>query len=250
MKKSLSSIAIRKVVEEASVLEGAYFQKAYQLDYGTIVLRFAVKKDRLMENIETNKLAASLIGEGEEVEEVPEGISLGEGVGGYIKVDLYFKMGGFLFFSKQVEGEMPRDPSSFAMKLRKSLKNRMIRSISQVDLDRVVVLRFNPFADEEEGFELYLELFGDGNAILVKEGKIVSPFTSRAWSSRTVKRGEQFLPPPSGKDPFTLDDEEFKIMLTSSSDDLVRFLIRRVNIPPIYAEEVCHRAGLDKKNIS
>lgn len=248
LKKSLSSMAVKKVVEEAEVLQGAFFQKAYQLDYGTLVLRFAVKKERLLEHSEDNRLAASLIGEGEEADELEEGISLGEGGGGYIKVDLYFKMGGFLFFSEQVRGDMPRDPSQFAMKLRKALKNRMVRTISQVDLDRVVVIKFNPHADEENGYELYLELFGDGNAILVKDRMIESPFTSRSWSSRTVKRGEGFIPPPSGKDPFKITDEEFNIMLRSSSDDLVRFLIRRVNLPPVYGEEICHRAGLEKKD--
>lgn len=242
MKKSLSSIAVKKVVEEASVLQGAFFQKAYQLDYGTLVLRFAIKKEILAER---NSPFCRLFLDREDEEK--EGISLGEGSGNYVKFDLYFKMGGFLFFSPQVKSDMPMDPSPFAMKLRKSLKNRVLKDISQVELDRVVVLTFNPLPEEEEDRKLYLELFGDGNAIIVKGNIIEAPFTSRSWSARTVKRGEPFSPPPSGPDPFKLTKEDFKIKASSSTDDLVRFLIRRINLPPSYAEEVCHRSGIDKK---
>ncbi len=242
MKKSLSSIAVKKVVEEASVLQGAFFQKAYQLDYGTLVLRFAIKKEILVER-DSSFSGMFLDQENEE----KEGISLGEGSGNYVKFDLYFKMGGFLFFSPQVKSDMPMDPSPFAMKLRKSLKNRVLTDISQVELDRIVVLTFNPLPGEDEERKLYLELFGDGNAIIVKGNIIEAPFTSRSWSARTVKRGEPFSPPPSGPDPFKLTKEDFKIKASSSTDDLVRFLIRRINLPPSYAEEVCQRADIDKK---
>ncbi len=250
IKKSLSSMAIRKVVEEAQVLKGAFFHKAYQLDYGTIVLRFAVRREQLMNAAEDNGIAAAILGKEEEEgdKEEIEGISLGEGIGNYVKFDLYIKMGGFLFFSSQIGSEMPKDPSSFVMKLRKSLKNRILNDISQVELDRLVVLTFNPFANEDKESKLYLELFGDGNAILVKGDTIEAPFTSKSWSSRTVKRGETFVPPPSGIDTFELSREEFGVRIKASTDDLVRFLIRRVNLPPIHAEEVCFRAGIDKRS--
>ena len=32
-----------------------------------------------------------------------------------------------------------------------------------------------------------------------------------------------------------------------SNEDLVRFLIKRCSLPPSYGEEVCQRAGLEKK---
>lgn len=245
IKKSLSSIAIRKVVEEAKVLKGAFFQKAYQIDYGTIVLRFAIRRNDLLDAPEDNSLVAGLLGD-EEVEEKVEGISLGEGGGNYVRFDLYFRMGGYLFFSSKINSNMPKDPSPFAMKLRKELNNRILNDISQVGLDRLVVLTFNPFEGEEEN-KIYLELFGDGNMILVRGNRIEAPFTSRTWSSRTIKRGEEFLLPPSGIDPYDISREDLDLMARSSSDDLVRFLIRRINLPPIYSEEICHRSGIDKK---
>jgi predicted ribosome quality control (RQC) complex YloA/Tae2 family protein len=244
MKKSLSSISVRKVVEEASVLQGAFFQKAYQLDYGTIVLRFAIRKDLLQERGKDRPFIRNILSE---EEENLEGISLGEGGGNYARFDLYIKMGGFLFFSPNVSSDMPRDPSHFAMKLRKSLSNRILKDISQVSMDRIVVLTFNPLPGEEEDRKLYLELFGDGNAIIVKGGVIETAFTSRSWSSRTVKKGEVFSPPPSGPNPFQVTRDEFDIFLASSTEDLIRFLIRKINLPPAYAEELCLRAGIEKK---
>lgn len=247
MKKSLSSIAVRKVVEEAKVLEGAFFQKAYQLDYGTLVLRFAIRKELLKERGDHPFIQRILGNETKDEEVEVEGISLNEGIGSYAKFDLYFRMGGFLFFSPQISSDMPKEPSHFAMKLRKSLKNRILNNIAQVKMDRIVVLTFNPLPGEEEERKLYLELFGDGNAIIVKGEEIETAFTSRSWSSRIVKRGEVFSPPPSGPDPFKITKEDFDIFLASSTDDLVRFLIRRTNLPPAIAEEVCFRVGIEKK---
>jgi predicted ribosome quality control (RQC) complex YloA/Tae2 family protein len=111
----------------------------------------------------------------------------------------------------------------------------------------LVVLTFNPPPGETDDWKLYLELFGDGNAILVKGDTIEAPFTSRAWSSRTVKKGEAFVPPPSCADAFQLTSGDMRSMIEGSNEDLVRFLIKRCSLPPVYAEEVCLRADLDKK---
>ncbi|MGA1848669.1 MAG: ribosome rescue protein RqcH [Thermoplasmatota archaeon] len=247
LKKSLSSLAVRRFVKEAKLVEGAFFQKAYQIDYDTLVLRFAVKRSLVEEREGAPAFRELLFQTVEDGSPVEEGVSIGEGGGGYIKFDLYFKMGGFLFISERVNREMPQAPSHFAMKLRKSLGNRILKSISQVEMDRLVVLAFNPSPGEESEWKLYLELFGDGNAILVKGETIEAPFTSRAWSSRIVKKGEIFSPPPSGADPFDLTRDGMRELMGGSREDLVRFLIKRCNLPPPYAEEICHRSGLDKR---
>lgn len=246
LKKSLSSLAIRRFIREVKPLVGAYFQKAYQIDYDTLVLRFAIRKSDLQGDIEDGSLIKEILVAEEEIND-NEGISLGEGGGNYARFDLYFKMGGFLFVTSKVEREMPMQPSPFAMKLRKSLNNRILKSIEQVGMDRLVVLRFNPHQDDEGDFKLYLELFGDGNAILVKGDKIIAPFTSRSWATRTIKKGEVFAPPPSGIDTFSLTIDQLENSMKESKDDMVRFLIKRINLPPPYAEEICLRGGFEKK---
>jgi predicted ribosome quality control (RQC) complex YloA/Tae2 family protein len=247
LKKSLSSLAVRRFVLEAKSIVGAYFQKAYQIDYDTLVLRFAIKRSVLSEADSHGSFKDLLLESQEPAEEIPEGIITGEGGGNYVRFDLYFKMGGYLFISPKVNREMPTSPAPFAMKLRKTLNNRILKDISQVGMDRLVVLTFNPSPGERDEWKLYLELFGDGNAILVKGDTIEAPFTSRAWSSRTVKRGETFAPPPSGVDAFQLTSGDMRGLIEESGEDLVRFLIKRCSLPPVYAEEVCLRSGLDKK---
>ncbi|MGA1866108.1 MAG: ribosome rescue protein RqcH [Thermoplasmatota archaeon] len=247
LKKSLSSMAVRRFVLEAKAVRGAFFQKAYQIDYDTLILRFAVKRSLLEEAEPYGRFRDILLESYQEPDTPQEGISLGEGGGSYIRFDLYFKMGGYLFISPKVNREMPSTPSPFAMKLRRSLANRVLREISQVGMDRLVCLTFNPSQGEEDPWRLYLELFGDGNAVLVKGETIQAPFTSKAWASRTIKRGETYQPPPSGIDAFELTLDGLNMLLESSQEDLVRFLIKRCSLPPNYAEEVCLRSDLDKK---
>ncbi|MBN1389505.1 MAG: NFACT family protein [Candidatus Thermoplasmatota archaeon] len=247
LKKSLSSMAVRRFVLEAKAVEGAFFQKAYQIDYDTLILRFSIKRSILEEVEPYSRFRDLLLESVQEPPPSPEGISLGEGGGSYLRFDLYFKMGGYLFISPKVNREMPTTPSPFAMKLRRSLANRVLRDISQVGMDRMVCLTFNPSQGEEEPWRLYLELFGDGNAVLVKGDTIQTPFTSKAWASRTIKRGEIYLPPPSGIDAFELTPDGLNGSIEGSQEDLVRFLIKRCSLPPHYAEEVCLRADLDKK---
>ncbi|MBN1539251.1 MAG: NFACT family protein [Candidatus Thermoplasmatota archaeon] len=247
LKKSLSSMAVRRFVMEAKAVKGAFFQKAYQIDYDTLILRFAIKRSLLEEADPYGRFRDILLESSQEPEAPQEGISLGEGGGSYVRFDLYFKMGGYLFISPKVNREMPGTPSPFAMKLRRSLANRVLRDVSQVDMDRLVCLTFNPSQGEEEPWRLYLELFGDGNAVLVKGDTIQAPFTSKAWASRTIKRGETYQPPPTGIDAFELTLEAMNLLVENSKEDLVRFLIKRCSLPPNYSEEVCLRADLDKK---
>ncbi len=241
LKKNLSSLSIRRLVEESQILVGSRLQKAYQLDHGSFVLRFNVHRSDLEAHAgREGSLAEALLSYKPEDE---TGFGVG-GEGRYTKADLFLNIGGYLFFSPRVMREMPKTPSSYAMMLRKRLKNRILKSISQVGMDRIVVLTFS--GGEEDDIHLYLELFGDGNLIFVRGDVIEAPYTSRSWASRTVKRGEVFSPPPSGMDPMQLSLDGMKELVEGWKDDVVRFLIRSVNLPPIYAEEICFRAYLDK----
>ncbi|MCK5772975.1 MAG: NFACT family protein [Thermoplasmata archaeon] len=241
LKKNLSSLSVRRFVEESQILVGSRFQKAYQLDHGSFVMRFNVYRADIEPHAgREGSLAEALLSY------KPED-KTGFGVGGegrYTKADLFFHIGGYLFFTPHVMREMPKTPSPYAMMLRKRLRNRVLKEISQVGMDRVVVLTFS--GGEEDDIKLYLELFGDGNLIMVRGGIIEAPYTSRSWASRTVKRGEEFSPPPSGMDPLELTLDGMKELVEEWKDDVVRFLIRKVNLPPIYAEEICFRSYLDK----
>ena len=154
---------------------------------------------------------------------------------------MHFHVGKWLFTTKAPQ-EMPQQPSDFAMMLRKRISNSRIVGIKQQGFDRIVVLSL----EKDEKYDLVFELFGDGNAILVKDGTIVQPLSSHTWKDRDVRAKRVFLFPPPVPDPSSLTPEEFRAILLSSDTDLVRTLATRLNIGGRYSEEICARAGIDK----
>jgi len=157
------------------------------------------------------------------------------------KAFIHFEVGRWLYRS----GTGPADaqqPSDFAMMLRKRITNAKITAVRQQGFDRIAVLSL----DKEGGFDLILELFAEGNVILVKEGVIVQPLTSHTWKHRDVRAKRDFLFPPPIPDPSILSVEEFNVILKNSDTDLVRTLATRLNIGGRYSEEICARAGISK----
>jgi len=153
-------------------------------------------------------------------------------------MELVVSDGIWLFLREKEVSEGPT-PTPFAMLLRKHLENLCIRSISQRGFERIVILGF-------EGYELVLELFGEGNVVLVKEGGIVQPMRTQSWEHREVRPGRPYEYPPQRMDPRTLSPEEFAGILASSKGDIVRTLAVSINLGGRYAEEVCARTGIEK----
>lgn len=151
---------------------------------------------------------------------------------------LHFHVGRWLFMSKRAR-EMPQQPSDFAMMLRKRVTNARIAGVRQQGFDRIVVLTL----EKEETFELVLEMFADGNVILVKDGAIVQPLTSHTWKHRDVKAKREFSFPPPVPDPREMDAGAFLEVLRSSDSDLVRTLATKLNVGGRYSEELCARTG-------
>jgi len=154
---------------------------------------------------------------------------------------LHFHVGRWIYASSEPQ-EMPQKPSDFAMMLRKRITDARIESVRQPGFERIVVLSL-----EKDGrYELVLELFGDGNVILVKEGVIVQPLTSHTWKHRDVRARKPFELPPPVPDPSAMTDGDLLGILRSSDTDLVRTLATRLNLGGRYSEEVLARSGRDK----
>src|SRR5665647_1355915 len=140
----------------------------------------------------------------------------------------------------------PALPPSFPMLLRKELKGGRISTIEQFDFDRVVEIRFVRSDDERY---LICELFSKGNVILTDESKrIILPLRGMRSASRQVIRGQLYEYPSTQLSPVDLPYNEFEAALTSISRDVVRTLATRFNMGGLYAEEVCLRAGVEKKS--
>jgi predicted ribosome quality control (RQC) complex YloA/Tae2 family protein len=139
--------------------------------------------------------------------------------------------------------DVPDMPSQFAVNLRKYLTNTRIAAVQQREFDRIVIL------DLEKGpnqYQLIIELFGDGNLVLVSGGKILNAVHSRKWRHREVRPGLEYSFPPSRFDPIKMDGVSFRKAFLASTSDCVRTLATAVNMGGQYAEEACLRAGVEK----
>jgi predicted ribosome quality control (RQC) complex YloA/Tae2 family protein len=152
-----------------------------------------------------------------------------------------FTVGKWLYVSEKAL-EAPQQPSDFAMMLRKRVANARISGIRQQGFERIAVISL----EKEEKFELVLELFAEGNVILVKDGEIVQPLTSHTWKHRDVRAKKPFVYPPPVPDPAGLTADHLLGILHASDTDLVRTIATKLNTGGRYSEEVCARAGLSK----
>jgi len=133
-------------------------------------------------------------------------------------------------------------PPTFAMLMRKHLSGAELVSVSQHGFDRIVVFEFG----REAPVRLVAELFGSGNLILVREGRIIQPLTSKSWKARDVKSGSMYSFPPESADPFGLSRDSLAAILGRSGKDLVRCLATEVNLGGTYAEDSCLQLGREK----
>ncbi|HLD15707.1 MAG TPA: ribosome rescue protein RqcH [Candidatus Nanoarchaeia archaeon] len=133
-------------------------------------------------------------------------------------------------------------PSGFAMFLRKHLEQSRITSIEQHSFERIVEINFS------KGSKMIIELFSHGNLSLIENDKIVACLEEREWKDRTIKKGSPYEYPPAKINAFKLDMEEFsKLSEESEKDSIVKVLATELSFGGKYAEEICKRAGIDKK---
>jgi predicted ribosome quality control (RQC) complex YloA/Tae2 family protein len=144
--------------------------------------------------------------------------------------------------------EKPLVPPAFCMALRKYLRNSWLTSVEQYEFERVIVFCFKAKAG---GLKLILELFGEGNIILVNEkGRILHALAYKRMRDRNILREEAFsFAPSSGKNPLKIKKEDLQEGLRAFGDvEVVRALARFLSIGGVYAEEALLRAGIDKTN--
>lgn len=146
--------------------------------------------------------------------------------------------------------EKPSTPPSFCMALRKYLRDAKLTEIEQHEFDRVVTFTFRT---KGANMKLVLELFGEGNIILVNDkNAILQALNFKRMRDRNILRGESFkFAPSSGQNPYRVNKEELQKNLTNSgSIEVVRALARLLSIGGVYAEETLLRAHVDKNRPS
>jgi len=141
----------------------------------------------------------------------------------------------------------PLVPPAFCMALRKYLRNGWLTSIEQHEFERVAVFGFKTKAGV---MRLVLELFGEGNIIVVDDNnEILHALSYKRMRDRNILRGEAFrFAPPSGINPLKIGKGELLEQLRSFGDvEFVRVLARFLGVGGFYAEEILLRADVDKK---
>ena len=143
---------------------------------------------------------------------------------------------------------IPKYPSQYIMSLRKLLKNRRILKIFQHNFDRIILLELSN--TDGDSWKFIIELFNKGNYLVLDENNIIKIAKKYVkFKDRDLLPNKEYnFPSSRGTDFLNIDQKEFKSLLTSDKDiELVRYLARNINIAGFYSEEVCYRAGLDKK---
>jgi predicted ribosome quality control (RQC) complex YloA/Tae2 family protein len=142
--------------------------------------------------------------------------------------------------------ESPSEPPAFCMALRKYLRNAWLSSMEQHEFERIVIATFRT---KEGLLRLVVELFGDGNFILITEkGMIIQALEFKRMRDRNIIRNEPLLFPPSiGQNPFKVSLLELEQALKNGGGtEVVRLLARFLGIGGIYAEELLLRANVEK----
>lgn len=122
--------------------------------------------------------------------------------------------------------------SHMVSRLRSYLEGKRLSFVEQVGSERVIKFIFET---KEERFVLIVELFGNGNLVLVdSEGKIVLAKEERAWRDREIRRGLIYSPPPKRIDLFHLSESD----LPQNEKD-----IATLGFGKVLAKEIVVRGG-------
>lgn len=96
--------------------------------------------------------------------------------------------------------EKTEDKDNLCEKISKEIGNSKVNSIEQINEDRIIEITTAQGA-------LILEMFGKGNIILVKEGKIVCALKNEKWADREIKPYANYIPPKVGNKKIEFDDK-------------------------------------------
>jgi predicted ribosome quality control (RQC) complex YloA/Tae2 family protein len=132
--------------------------------------------------------------------------------------------------------------AEFTTALRGELLRRKLDSVSQYDLDRVIIFGFS---GREDHVKLILELIPPGNFILTdKDDRIVLAMREAKGGGRSTARGRPYTPPPQTRSSPDDVDEASLIESFSKEKTVGKALGRGISLPRKYVDEILVRASL------
>ena len=139
----------------------------------------------------------------------------------------------------------PGEPTKYAQSLRRYVNSSRVRGFSQLGTERIVEVELETRIGRV--VKLYAELFPPGNVVLIDENNVVITCLREVESkSRTVKTGATYSLPPSrfSYTPGGLQEDWLNMLRRDSP--VVAALSRDLGLGGKYAEELLHRAGVEK----
>ena len=163
------------------------------------------------------------------------------------KKDLVLEAGRRVHLTEKPR-KAPQMPPQFPTVLRQRVSGGRISAVNQHGFDRVIEI----VVERADGrYLLIVEMFPKGNVLLTEEsGRIILPLRPMAFRNRRLLAGEDYLYREGQTDPRTVSREDLAAIVSQSDADIVRTLVRNLNMGGIYGEEVCLRAGLEKDRTS
>jgi predicted ribosome quality control (RQC) complex YloA/Tae2 family protein len=132
----------------------------------------------------------------------------------------------------------------FARELRRLLTGAAVKSIHEPGGERLLEIEFDR-TDAPEGLLLAVELFGTGNLLVARGGKIAAVAHAKTWAHRSVRVGAPYARPPERTNPWTAPVSEFEVQLARSRTDRSTTLAARLALGGPLAEEILLRAGVE-----
>ncbi len=136
--------------------------------------------------------------------------------------------------------ETAENPDQLVSKIEKELDNRRLTVLEQIHNDRLVSFGF------DNGIALIFEMFGEGNAILVKDGKTVCAMRYEKWSDREIRAGSEYKFPKAS----TLATASGSASTPGELERTEKYIIVSMMKLPLgkeYAAEALKRAGIPEK---
>jgi predicted ribosome quality control (RQC) complex YloA/Tae2 family protein len=146
------------------------------------------------------------------------------------------------------------ETTEFTTSLRAQLLRERLESVSQFDLDRVLILHFEARAGRSGPLQLILELMPPGNIVLVGgDGKIILSLREVKTEARKIAKGQPYSPPAQTRASIDALSTEDITKALSREKTLGSALGRALSIPRRYVDEVLarfHRRQEDPTNLS
>ena len=143
------------------------------------------------------------------------------------------------------EIKTPRKPSQLCMAFRKHLKAAKVVGIEQPNFERVVIIE-----TERQGRpqKLIVELLPRGNIMVTDDHDRILVSTHYArMKDRNILRGQPLqLPPQRGKNILEAHKEDLARLRRLGDLDVVRAFAQHFAVGGVLAEEIVHRANVDR----